>query len=147
MMANLKFLNSIVLLFISCISLIGCAPPEPQLELKLENQPVGQVFSFAEYCEEKYDSIYLIQPYDDEEEIYSLPYKMSQRLRDKCSYTMADTYVRILFINKGTVKAYSEIGYLKAYFSTNGLVDDGPIFSFDQRFIMDKDRKVHMHNE
>ncbi|MBR5277017.1 MAG: hypothetical protein IKU35_07775, partial [Bacteroidaceae bacterium] len=47
-----------------------------------------QVFSFAEYCEEKYDSIYLIQPYDDEEEIYSLPYKMSQRLRDKCSYTM-----------------------------------------------------------
>ena len=146
-MANLKFLNSIILLFISCVSLIGCSPPELQLELKLENQPVEQVFSFADYCEEKYDSIYLIQPYDDEEEIYSLPYKMSQRLRDKCSYTMADTYVRILFINKGTVKAYSEIGYLKAYFSTNGLVDDGPIFPFDQRFIMDKNRKVYLYSK
>ena len=146
-MANLKFLNSIVLFIVSCISLIGCAPPEPQLELKLENQPVEQVFSFADYCEEKYDSIYLIHPYDDEDEIYALPYKMSQRLRDKCSFTMDDTFVRVLFIEKGTVKAYSEIGYLKAYFSTNGLVDDGPIFSFDQRFIMDKDRKVHLYSE
>ena len=145
-MGYLKFLNSLVL-FISCMSLIGCAPPEPQIEFKIKNQPVEQVFSFAEYCEEKYDSIYLIQPYDDEEEIYSLPYKMSQRLRDKCSYTMADTYVRILFINKGTVKAYSEIGYLKAYFSTNGLVDNGPIFPFDQRFIMDKNRKVYLYSK
>ena len=145
-MGYLKFLNSLVL-FISCMSFIGCAPPEPQIEFKIKNQPVEQVFSFADYCEEKYDSIYLIQPYDDEEEIYSLPYKMSQRLRDKCSYTMADTYVRILFINKGTVKAYSEIGYLKAYFSTNALVDDGPIFPFDQRFIMDKDRKVYLYSK
>ena len=70
-MANLKFLNSIVLLIISCISLIGCAPPEPQLELKLEKQPVELTFLFADYCEEKYDSIYLIYPYDDEDEIYS----------------------------------------------------------------------------
>lgn len=62
-MANLKFLNSIVLLFISCVSLIGCTPPEPQLELKLGNQPVGQVFSLADYCEEKYDSILLLSPY------------------------------------------------------------------------------------
>ena len=60
---------------------------------------------------------------------------------------MADTYVRILFINKGTVKAYSEIGYLKAYFSTNSLVDDGPIFPFDQRFIMDKNRKVYLYSK
>ena len=49
-MGYLKFLNSLVL-FISCMSLIGCAPPEPQIEFKIKNQPVEQVFSFAEYCE------------------------------------------------------------------------------------------------
>ena len=146
-MPNLKFLNSIILLFISCVSLIGCTPAEPQLELKLENQPVGQVFSFAEYCEEKYDSIYLIQPYDDEEEIYSLPYKMSQRLRDKCSYTMADTYVRILFINKGIVKAYSEIGCTDAYFPSNDVFENKRLLPFNQLCILDKDRNVHLYSE
>ncbi|MBQ3187973.1 MAG: YegP family protein [Bacteroidaceae bacterium] len=35
------------------MSLIGCAPPEPQLELRLDNQPIEQVFSFADYCKEK----------------------------------------------------------------------------------------------
>ena len=109
-MGYLKFLNSLVL-FISCMSLIGCAPPEPQIEFKIKNQPVEQVFSFAEYCEEKYDSIYLIHPYDDEDEIYSLSYKMSQRLRDKCSYTMDDTFVRILFI--GQFFASWHLPYLK----------------------------------
>ena len=146
-MANLKFLNSIVLFIVSCISLIGCAPPEPQLELKLENQPVEQVFSFADYCEEKYDSIYLIHPYDDEEEIYSLPYKMSQRLRDKCSYTMADTYVRILFINKGIVKAYSEIGCTDVYFPSNKFFANKNLLPFNQLLILDKDRKVHLYSE
>ena len=146
-MANLKSLNSIVLLIISCISLIGCAPPEPQLELKLEKQPVELTFSFADYCEEKYDSIYLIYPYDDDDEIYSLSYKMSQRLRDKCSYTMDDTFVRILFIEKGIVKAYSEIGCTDAYFSSNDILENKRLLPFNQLFILDKDRKVHLYSE
>ena len=85
-MEGLKFLNKIAVLTISVFLLIGCHPKEPRepgLELQLKKQNVGEVFSFADYCEEEYDSIYLIHPYDDENVIWSLPYNMSKRLREK----------------------------------------------------------------
>lgn len=146
-MKNSKFLNSILLFTISMLVCTGCNPSEPKLELKLKEQAIGEAFTFADYCEETYDSIYIIQPYDDEDFIYSLPYKMSNRLRGKCSYTLDDTFVRILFIDKGMVKAYAEIGNWSAYFSTSEITNNGPKFSFEQKFILDKDRYVYIYEE
>ena len=117
------------------------------LELQLERQMIGEPFSFADYCEEEFDSMYLIHPYDDEKVIWSLPYKMSKRLREKCSYTLDDTYARILFINNGTVKAYSEIEAKYASFSFIKFPNNKPILYFKQDLIIDKDRYVHIYEE
>lgn len=146
-MGNSKFLNSIVIFTISILLFTGCNPSEPKLELKLKEQTIGEAFTFADYCQETYDSIYIIQPYDDEDFIYSLPYKMSNRLRGKCSYTLDDTFVRILFIDKDIVKTYAEIGNWSAYFSTSEIIKNGPKFSFEQRFILDENRYVHLYKE
>ena len=77
-MGNYTFLNRISTLVIALL-LVSCNPSEPKLELQLKKQAIGTAFTFADYCENKYDSIYIIQPYEDEELIYSLPYKMSNR--------------------------------------------------------------------
>ena len=42
---------------------VGCKPTEPMLELQLERQMIGEPFSFADYCEEEYNSIFLVYPY------------------------------------------------------------------------------------
>ena len=84
-MEHYKFLNSIPILIISLLLFTSCNPKEPRLELQLKKQAIEEPFTFAEYCENAYDSIYIIQPYDDEELVYSLPYRMSNRLRDKIS--------------------------------------------------------------
>ena len=115
------------------------------LELQLERQMIGEPFSFADYCEEEYDSIYLIHPYDDEDVVWSLPYKMSQELREEISYTLDDTFVRIVFIDNDTVKAYTKIGNWSGYFSTLEVIDYGPVFPFEQKFILDKNRYVHIY--
>lgn len=146
-MEHYKFLNSIPILIISLLLFTSCNPKEPKLELQLKKQAIEEPFTFAEYCENAYDSIYIIQPYDDEELVYSLPYRMSNRLRDKISYTLNDTFVRIIFINNDTVNAYTEIGNWTAYFSTSDITNNGPKFSFEQKFILDKDRYVHIYNE
>ena len=145
-MGNSKLLNSIVIFTICVLLFTGCNPREPKLELKLKEQAIGKAFTFADFCENKYDSIYIIQPYEDEDVIYSLPYKMSNRLRGKCSYTLDDTFVRIFFIDKNTVKAYAEIPAIDAYF-TSLANKNIHIFPFDQKFIMDKRRFVYMYNE
>ena len=146
-MGDLKFLNKIAVLTVSVFLFIGChprEPREPRLELQLKKQNVGEVFSFADYCEEEYDSIYLIHPYDDENVIWSLPYNMSKRLREKCCYTLNDTFVRILFIDNDTVKAYTQISNWSAYFSTLEVIGSGPRYSFEQKFILDEKRYVHI---
>ena len=146
-MGDLKFLNKIAVLTVSVFLFIGChprEPREPRLELQLKKQNVGEVFSFSDYCEEEYDSIYLIHPYDDENVIWSLPYNMSKRLREKCCYTLNDTFVRILFIDNDTVKAYTQIGNWSAYFSTLEVIGSGPRYSFEQKFILDEKRYVHI---
>lgn len=73
---NSKFLNSILIFTIGILLFTGCNPSEPKLELQSKKQAVGVAFTFAYYCENGYDSIYIIQPYEDEELIYSLPYVM-----------------------------------------------------------------------
>ena len=146
-MANLKFLNSLVTFTIGMLLFIGCNPTEPKLELQLEKQAVGQIFSFSDYCETEYDSIYLIHPYGDGDAICSLPYQMSQRLREKCSYTQNDAYTRILFIDNGVVKAYSEIGCKYASFSFIELPEEQPVLSFGQKIFLDENRFVHLFKE
>ena len=144
---GLRFLNKIIILTISIFLFTGCHPREPRLELQLEKQKVGDVFSFADYCETEYDNIYLIHPYDDENVIWSLPYNMSKRLRKKCSCTIDDTFVRIIFIDNDTVKAYAEIGNWSAYFSSSEIINYGPKFPFEQKFILDENRYVHIYEE
>ena len=145
-MGYLKFLNSLVL-FISCMSLIGCAPPEPQIEFKIKNQPVEQVFSFVEYCEEKYDSILLLSPYVNTEIEDFVNLKMSDNLRITCeNNTMFDTFSTLLFVSNGKVEAFSEVIRIDADFVK--IANDYPqFFSFEQKLIMDKDRKVHLYSE
>lgn len=146
-MENFICLNNSIITILTTLLFIGCKPAEPMLEIKLEEQAIGEAFSFADYCEEEYDSMYLIHPYDDEDVIWSLPYKMSQKLREEISYTLNDTFVRIIFIDNDTVKAYTEIGNWSAYFSAPEIVDYGPLFPFEQKFILDKDRYVHIYKE
>lgn len=145
-MGNYICLNNFITILTTML-LIGCKPSEPTLELQLEKQAIGEAFSFVDYCEEEYDSMYFIYPYDDEDDIWSLPYKMSQELREEISYTLDDTFVRIVFIDNDTVKAYTEIGNWSAYFSTPEITNHGPKFSFEQRFILDENRYVHLYEE
>ena len=146
-MVNYICLNNIIITILTTLLFVGCKTAEPMLELQLEKQAIGEPFSFADYCEEEYDSIYIIHPYDDEKVIWSLPYKMSKRLREKCSYTLDDTFARILFINNGTVKAYSEIEAKYASFSFIKFPNNKPILYFKQDLILDKDRYVHIYKE
>lgn len=146
-MGNFICLNNIIITILTTLLFIGCKPEEPKLELQLKRQVIEEPFSFADYCEEEYDSIYLIHPYDDERVIWSLPYSMSQELRKEISYTQDDTFVRIVFIGNSTVKAYAEIGNWSAYFSTHEITNHGPKFSFQQRFILDKNRYVYLYEE
>ena len=69
---------------------------------------------------------------------------MSKRLREKCCYTLDDTFVRILFIDNDSVKAYTQIGNWSAYFSTLEVIGSGPRYSFEQKFILDEKRYVHI---
>ena len=146
-MGNYICLNNVIITILTTLLFISCKPSEPMLELPLEKQAIEEAFSFADYCEEEYDSIYLIIPYDDEDVIWSLPYKMSQELRKEISYTLDDTFVRIVFIDNDTVKAYTEIGNWSAYFATAEITNHGPKFSFEQKFILDKNRYVHIYEE
>ena len=146
-MGNYICLNKIIIAVLATLPFIACAPAEPKLELQLEKQAVGQIFSFADYCEAEYDSIYLIHPYSDGDAICSLPYQMSQRLREKCSYTQNDAYTRILFIDNGVVKAYSETGCKFASFSFIELPEEHPVLSLEQKIFLDEDRFVHLFKE
>lgn len=146
-MENYICLNNFIITILTTLLFVSCKATEPILELQLERQMIGEPFSFADYCEEKYDSMYLIHPYDDEDVIWSLPYKMSQELREEISYTLDDTFVRIVFIDNDTIKAYTEIGNRSAYFSTSEIINHGPEFSFEQRFILDENRYVHLYEE
>mgnify|MGYP003520425837 CR=1 FL=1 len=59
---------------INVLDFIGVIPPwEQMLEFKFEKQAIEKPFTFADYCEEEYDSIFLVYPYlNIEKEKYSL---------------------------------------------------------------------------
>ena len=147
-MENLKFLNRIVVLTIGILLFTGCGEIEPKLELQLEEQGIGQVFSIADYCNEDYDSIYILYPYTNTEKKSFKNLKMSNSLRGICSANVSfDSFSTLLFINNGYVKAYSEIKNSSARFTTRNMPNDINLFPIEQHFILDNERCVHIYNE
>ena len=160
-MENLKSgFKTIIITFAISISLTGCTkiinvldilgmipPREQELELQLEKQAIEKPFTFADYCKEGYDSIFLVYPYFNIEKKDFKNIRMSCRLKDICeSNALSDSYSTILFINRGIVKAYSIIATANAGFNARE-VEKHYIFPIDQKFIMDKERNIHIHNE
>ena len=144
----------IALSFTSCTKIItildifGIIPPrEQKLELQLEKQVFDKPFTFADYCKEGYDSIFLVYPYFNTEKKDLKNIRMSCRLKDICeSNALSDSYSTLLFINRGIVKAYSIIATANTGFNARE-VEKHYIFPIDQKFIMDKERNIHIHNE
>ena len=152
--------KTIILTLVITFSLTGCTklikvldalgvipPSELKLELQLERQMTGEPFSFADYCKEEYDSIFLVYPYFNTEKEDFVNLKMSDKLRRVCnSNSNFDSFSTLLFISKGTVKAFSEIEAVDADFDSRE-VEKHYIFPIDQKFIMDKERNIHLYKE
>ena len=161
-MGNLKlgfkiFIPALVITFsltscneiIRVMDILGMIPPsEPKLELQLEKQAIGEPFSFADYCKEEYDSIFLVYPYFNTEKEDFVNLKMSDKLRRVCnSNSNFDSYSTLLFINDGEVNAFSEISFGEIRLTPPEIPENRYIFPFKQKFILDKDRYVHIYEE
>ena len=133
---------------INVLDFIGVIPPwEHKLEFQLGKQAIEEAFTFADYCKEEYDSIFLVYPYFNTERTDYTTLKMSKRLRRICNSNINfDTLSTLLFIKNGKVEAYSEIKCIDADFASRE-VEKHYIFPFDQKFIMDKERNIHVYNE
>ena len=122
-------------------------PSETRIDLPLKNEQTEEVFSFQDYCKEEYDSIFLVYPYFNIEKKDFLNLKMSNKLRRKCdNNTNFDSFSTLLFISKGTVKAFSEIEAVDADFDSSE-IEVHYIFHINQKFILDKERNVHIYKE
>ena len=134
---------------IRVMDILGMIPPsEPKLELQLEKQAIGEPFSFADYCEEEYDSIFLVYPYFNTEKEGFVNLKMSDKLRRVCnSNSNFDSFSTLLFINDGEVNAFSEISSGKIRLTAPEIPENKYIFPFKQKFILDENRYVHIYEE
>lgn len=147
-MVNYICLNNIIITILVTLSFISCAPSEPKLELQLEKQTIGEVFTFPDYCEEEYDSIFLVYPYFNTEKEDFVNLKMSNSLRGICNANVSfDSFSTLLFIYNGEVKAFSEIGVEQIRLTPPEIPENRYIFPFKQKFILDKDRYVHIYEE
>ena len=133
---------------IKAINILGVMPPpETELELQLERLAIGEPFSFADYCKEEYDSIFLVYPYFNTGRADFERLRMSNSLTNTCyANSSFDSLSTLLFINDGVVKAYSVIKTVDADFEPSE-VEEHYIFPISQRFIMDKGRTVHIYNK
>ena len=133
---------------IKAINILGIIPPrEAELELQLERLAIGEPFSFADYCKEEYDTLFLVYPYFNTERADFERLRMSNSLTNTCyANSSFDSLSTLLFINDGVVKAYSVIKTIDANFEPSE-VEEHYIFPISQRFIMDKGRTVHIYNK
>ena len=133
---------------IKAINILGIIPPrEAELELQLERLAIGEQFSFADYCKEEYDTLFLVYPYFNTERADFERLRMSNSLTNTCyANSSFDSLSTLLFINDGVVKAYSVIKTVDADFEPSE-VEEHYIFPISQRFIMDKGRTVHIYNK
>ena len=121
-------------------------PREPRISLSFDNQNIEDPFLFSDYCEEEYDSIFVVYSFFNTEREDFLNLKMSNILRRKCdNNTMFDSFYTILFIKNGKVEAYGEIKCIDADFDSSE-VEEHHIFPFYQKFIMDRKRIIHIYN-
>ena len=134
---------------IRVMDILGMIPPsEPKLELQLEKQAIGEPFSFADYCKEEYDSIFLVYPYFNTEREDFVNLKMSGKLRRVCnSNSNFDSFSTLLFINDGEVNAFSEISFGKIRLTAPEIPENKYIFPFKQKFILDENRYAHIYEE
>ena len=147
-MGNYICLNNIIITILTTLLFVSCKPAEPMLELQLERQMIGEPFSFADYCEEEYDSIFLVYPYFNTEKESFVNLKMSDKLRRVCnSNSNFDSFSTLLFINDGEVNAFSEISFGKIRLTAPEIPENKYIFPFKQKFILDENRYVHIHKE
>ena len=133
---------------IKAINILGIIPPrEAELELQFERLAIGEPFSFADYCKEEYDTLFLVYPYFNTERADFERLRMSNSLTNTCyANSSFDSLSTLLFINDGVVKAYSVIKTVDADFEPSE-VEEHYIFPISQRFIMDKGRTVHIFNK
>ena len=134
---------------IRVMDILGMIPPsEPKLELQLEKQAIGEPFSFADYCKEEYDSIFLVYPYFNTEKEDFVNLKMSDKLRRVCnSNSNFDSFSTLLFINDGEVNTFSEVSFGEIRLTPPEIPENKCIYPFEQKFILDKDRYVHIYEE
>lgn len=128
-------------LFILC----SCGPSEHELLFSFDKQAVGVPFSFAQYCENEYDSIYVLHPYANVDKGVFAKLKMSDGLRGRCrANTNFDYFSTLLFVSDGVVEAYSEPGFGDACFSSTFIPEDFVAFPFEQCFVLNENRYVSL---
>lgn len=163
-MGNLKsgfrsIIFAFAILFISCsedtkrniyfaLDMAGVLiPSETRIDLPLNKEHIEKIFSFQDYYKEECDSLFLVYPYFNTEREDFLNLKMSNILRRKCdNNTMFDSFSTLLFIKNGKVEAYSEIQCVNADFDSRE-VEKHYIFPIDQKFIIDKEKNIHLYKE
>jgi len=163
-MGNLKsgfrsIIFAFAILFISCsedtkrniyfaLDMAGVLiPSETRIDLPLNKEHIEKIFSFQDYYKEECDSLFLVYPYFNTEREDFLNLKMSNILRRKCdNNTMFDSFSTLLFIKNGKVEAYSEIQCVNADFDSKE-VEKHYIFPIDQKFIIDKEKNIHLYKE
>lgn len=140
--------NLLIITFLATFLFTNCKDStETQLKLSLERQEVEQVFTIGDFCEEKYDSIFILTPYyyTKKQEFANLD--MSKKLRSFCeSAIYKESSSTILFISNGKVKGHAVVQRANADFATEE-IEDNHFFPIKQTFIMDKQRKVYIYNE
>lgn len=147
-MENYTFLNKISIFAFAILSLISCEAHEDKLELNFERQAIGQVFSIADYCNEDFDSVYILHPYSNTEKTSFKNLKMSNSLRGVCNANVSfDSFSTLLFIYNGKVKAFSEIGVEQIHLTPPEIPENKYIFTFKQKFILDGNRYIHIYEE
>ena len=135
--ANSRLSSKTILLYVTLLlSLIGCAPEaiyEPELELKFNDIVVETTFTLKEYCKEKYDSIFIVQPYFDTKKEIFVDMNMSNGLRSLCSInTNSETISTILFIKDNKeyeIERYFENGAVRSNYILN---DDEIVMSYEK---------------
>ncbi len=139
--------KAFIIATILLLTIVSCGLYEQKLELTLNNQVAEQPFSFKDYCKEDYDSIFILHSYFNTNRNDFVNLRMSEDLRNFCKNAIySDAFSTILFISKGHIKAYSIIEIVDADFEAKE-VEEQHIFPFEQRFIMDKDRNIHIYKE
>ena len=163
-MGNLKsgfrsIIFAFAILFISCsedtkrniyfaLDMAGVLiPSETRIDLPLNKEHIEKIFSFQDYYKEECDSLFLVYSYFNTEREDFLNLKMSNILRRKCeNNTNFDSFSTLLFIKGNTVKAYSIIESVDADFDSKE-VEKHYIFPIDQKFIIDKEKNIHLYKE